>query len=70
MEKKSELAAVSGLPLRLLKEIVSLPKGILVYQEGQIAAETKVIQAQTAQIKAAKELAELKAQQSADDTTP
>jgi hypothetical protein len=65
VEKKSEAAAVSGLPLRLLKEVTALPKGLLVYQESQVSAETKLIDAQTAQIKAAIELEKARAQHSA-----
>jgi hypothetical protein len=52
IEKGSEAEAISGLPLRLLKEAASLPQGILVYQSNQIQAETKLIEAQTNQIKA------------------
>lgn len=56
IEKGSEAEAISGLPLRLLKQIVSLPQGILVYQSDQIQAETKLIDAQTRQIKALQDL--------------
>jgi hypothetical protein len=52
IEKGSEAEAISGLPLRLVKEVVSLPQGILIYQSDQIQAETKLIEAQTNQIKA------------------
>lgn len=56
IEKGSEAEAISGLPLRLLQEVLSLPKGILIYQSGQIQAETTLIEAQTRQIKALQDL--------------
>ena len=56
IEKGSEAEAISGLPLRLVKEVLSLPKGILIYQSNQIQAETTLIEAQTRQIKALQDL--------------
>jgi len=56
IDKQSELAAVAGLPLRIIQEIASLPKGILVYRTENINASKGLIEAQASYLEAAESL--------------